>query len=147
MLILNENLLDDEQDDPMGAEDPENDSLIIESAIVQSHTPEEIEEMLDNGELDTAIYDEGILSEKTIIRMDKVGKKNRAKKQAIYAIAKEKNDKHYRRLVTVWKMRRMLEAKLEKKYGQRAEKRAKEMMKLARSSKSKPVRKAAEKSK
>lgn len=142
MIFLNESMLDN-QENTMGVEDPENDSLMLESAILQSHSADEIKELLEGTELDTAIYNEGILSEKTIVRMDKYAKKNRYKSQAVLAIAKEKNDKLFKKLVTVWKMRKMLERKLEQKYGTQAEKRAKDMMKKAKSSKSAPVRKAA----
>lgn len=144
MIFLNEEVLDHDLENNFGVEDPENDSLMLESAILQSHSADEIKAILEGGgDLDTAIYNEGILSEKTIIRMDKYAKKNRYKMQAVLAIAKEKNDKLFKKLVTVWKMRRMLEKKLEQKYGTLAEKRAKEMMKKAKSSKSAPVRKAA----
>ncbi len=146
MLFLDEEFLeqDIETDDAtIAEEEKDNDSMIVESAILQSHSYSEIKELLESNRLDDAIYNEGILSEKTIVRMDKYAKKNRYKMQAVLAIAKEKNDKLFKKLVTVWKMRRMLEGKLEKKYGALAEKRAKEMMKKAKKSKSEPVRKAA----
>jgi hypothetical protein len=143
MVLLNENVLDDIQENKMGAEDPENDSLMLESAIIQSHSADEIKSILEGTELDTAIYNEKLLSERTIVRLDKYAKKNRFKMQAVLAIAKEKNDKLFKKLITVWKMRKMLEHKLEQKYGTLAERRAREMMKKAKSSQSPSVRKAA----
>jgi hypothetical protein len=142
MIFLNESNLV-EQENNMGVEDPENDSLMLESAILQSHSADEIRSLLESTELDTAIYNEKLLSEKTIVRLDKYAKKNRFKMQAVLAIAKEKNDKLFKKLVTVWKMRKMLEHKLEQKYGAMAERRAKEMMKKSKSSQSGAVRKAA----
>lgn len=143
MILLNENNLIEQDENIMGVEDPENDSLMLECAILESHSAEEIRSLLEGTSLDNAIYNERLLSEKTIVRMDKHAKKNRYKMQAVLAIAKEKNDKLFKKLVTVWKMRKMLERKLAQKYGTAAERRAKEMIKKAKASKSAPVRKAA----
>ncbi len=118
-------------------------SMIIEAAIMDTFTNEEIEDLLENNayDLDKAC-NEGILCERTIVRLDKHAKKSKAEKMAEFQIAKEKNDRDFKKLMTIWKLERFLEEKIHKRYGAQAKTLAKQKMKAARNSKSKIVGKA-----
>ena len=110
-------------------------SVIIEAAMLESLSAEEIEDFVsDPNATDTAVT-EGVVLEKTIVRLDKKARLQNYYKAAIFTIAKEKNDRDFKKLMTVWKAERVLEAKLEKKYGNEAMRRAKQAMKEAKKSK------------
>lgn len=126
---------------------PEDHALIMEAAILESATPEELEAFLENHtEVQAAIHDE-VLLEKTIVRLDKKARISQAQKVAIFTIAKEKNDPEFKKLVTVWRMERYLEDRLMKKYGNEGLRRAKKTVDKASRSKSNMVKKAATRAK
>ena len=64
---------------------------------------------------------------------------------AIFQVAKEKKDRDFRKLLTLWKLERFIEAKLEKRYGAQAKQLAKQAMKKSKNTKSKAVGKAVNK--
>lgn len=112
-------------------EDPEHDAMIAEAFL---------QDVLGRGALMEQFLSEdasnfvklGILSEKSIVRLDKYAKLSKAESQAVFAIAKEHNDRDYKKLVTIWKMRKILIGKLEKKYANQARQRAKQMVKKSK---------------
>ena len=123
----------------------EVNALIIECAILDTFSNEEIESLTENTyDLGKAI-NEDILVERSIVRLDKEAKKNKAYKMAIFQVAKEKNDRDFRKLLTLWKLERFIEAKLEKRYGAQAKQLAKQAMKKSKNTKSKAVGKAVNK--
>jgi len=123
----------------------EVNSLIIECAILDTFSSEEIESLTENTyDLGKAI-NEDILVERSIVRLDKEAKKNKAYKMAIFQIAKEKGDRDFKKLLTLWKLERFIEAKLEKRYSAQAKQLAKQAMKKSKNTKSKAVGKAVEK--
>ena len=123
----------------------ETNALIIECAILDTFSSEEIENLTENTyDLGKAI-NEDILVERSIVRLDKEAKKNKAYKMAIFQIAKEKNDRDFKKLLTLWKLERFIEAKLEKRYSAQAKQLAKQAMKKSKNTKSKAVGKAVEK--
>ena len=65
--------------------------------------------------------------------------------QEIYQIAKEKGDRDFKKLMTLWKLERFIEAKLEKRYAAQAKQLAKQAMKNSKNTKSKAVQKATNK--
>ena len=70
------------------------------------------------------IYDlveEGLLSEKSIVKIDKYGKRNLAIKKAALALAEDNNDPLYKKLSKVYKQKKQLVDAIMKKYGVRAE--------------------------
>ena len=94
---------------------------IMEQAILESCTSEEIEEFLqDSAAVNEAIRQE-VVTERNIVRLDKKTKLSRAQKMAEFEIAKKKNDKDFRRLLTIWRMEREAEARIHKKYGAQAQ--------------------------
>lgn len=124
----------------------EESAYIMEAAMLDL-SDEDLSMFLESvSEVDAALA-ENVLMEKTIVRLDKQAKLSRAQKMAIFQIAKEKNDPKYKKLVTVWKMERYLEAYLTKRYGNVALRRAKKTVNNHTNSKSKIVRKAAKKTK
>jgi hypothetical protein len=120
----------------------EVNALIIECALLDTFSSEEIESLTENTyDLGKAV-NEDVLVERSIVRLDKEAKKNKAYKMAIFQVAKEKNDRDFRKLLTLWKLERFIEAKLEKRYGAQAKQLAKQAMKKSKNTKSKAVGKA-----
>lgn len=123
--------------------DSEVSSMIIECAILDTFSTEELESLTENTyDLGKAV-NEDILVERSIVRLDKEAKKNKAFKMAVFQVAKEKNDRDFKKLMTIWKLERFLEGKLVKRYFAQAKQLAKETMKKAKNTKSKSVGKAA----
>ena len=123
----------------------ETTALIIECAILDTFSSEEIESLTENTyDLGKAI-NEDILVERSIVRLDKEAKKNRAYKMAIFQVAKEKGDRDFKKLLTLWKLERFIEQKLERRYFAQAKQKAKEALKKAKMTKSKVVAKATDK--
>ena len=112
----------------------EVNALIIECALLDAFSNEEIESLTENTyDLGKAV-NEDILVERSIVRLDKVAKMNKAYKMAIFQIAKEKGDRDFKKLLTLWK--------LEKRYAAQANQLAKQAMKKSKNTKSKAVGKA-----
>lgn len=120
-------------------------NLIMEAVMMENLDKEELSMFLESQEEVDAASD--VLMERTIVRLDKHAKLSKARKMAIFTIAKEKNDPKFKKLIKVWKMERYLEAELEKKYGTAANSRARKAVANAQKSKSKLVKKAATKAK
>lgn len=110
-------------------------SCIVGAAMCESLTADEIEDFVSDAKATTTAVTEGVLMEKTIVRLDKKARLQSYYKAAIFTIAKENNDRDFKKLLTIWKTERALEAKLEKKYKNEAMKRAKQAMKDAKKSK------------
>lgn len=121
--------------------DAETDALILESALMDLPT-DDLESLLeDTHDIATAIS-ENIVLEKSIVRLDKQAKLSKARKMAIFAIAKEKKDPKFKKLITIWKWERFIETYLDKKYGNEAMRRAKKTVSNAAKSNSKMVKSA-----
>lgn len=105
--------------------------LLLKSELSE----EEIKEFTESADCDIAEA-EGFLTERTIVKFDKNAKKSQLYEVAVFACAREKNDPLYRKLETVWKMERILKAKLRKKYNAPAQKKVKEYLARAKKSKS-----------
>lgn len=122
---------------------PEAQSMILECAIMENANRDEICAFLENNNEVQGVLRDNILLEKTIVRLDKKAKLSRAQKMASFTIAKEKNDRDFKKLLTVWKMERFLEARILKKYQSQALTRAKQSMNNAGKSKSNLIKKVA----
>lgn len=127
-------------------QDPENDVLIAESLFTSNLSSEELAALCEDSSQMAQLVDEGILSEKSIVKFDKKAKLSRAESQAVLIIAREKKDRDFNKLIRVWKMRKFLLEKLTKKYGTQAKARAKQMVKNMGKSKSQTAKKVAKKS-
>lgn len=126
-------------------EDPANDVALAECALLGALSPEELNELSENSKELEQLESEGLISEatKTIIKFNKKDQMKRATAQAVLIIAKEKNDRDFNKLVRVWKMRKALLTKLDKKYHSQAVARAKQMVKNMNKSKSASAKKVA----
>ena len=118
-------------------------ALITEASILENTSEEELEQFLSSSLETEVAVQEGVLMEKSIVRLDKNARINHAQKIAVFTIAKEKNDPKFKKLVTVWRMERALEAELFRKYGNEGLRRAKKAVSKQRQSKSKLVSKVA----
>lgn len=98
-------------------------------------TEAEIDEFVESVDSDIAVS-EGFLTEKTIVRFDKNAKKAQLYEVAVAACAREHKDPLYKKLETVYKMERVLKAKLRKKYHAEATRKVKEYLARAKKSKS-----------
>ena len=99
--------------------------LVAEAAIADTLTDTEIEELVESADVCKDMVSNSIVMERSIVRLDKKAKISRAYKTAVFTIAREKKDPKFKKLLTVWKMERTLEAYLMKKYHAEAMKRAK----------------------
>lgn len=124
--------------------DAQTEALILEGALMDLGS-DEIQAMLEDTTDIAAAISENVVLERTIVRLDKQARLNKARKMAVFAVAKEKNDPKFKKLVTVWKWERFLETFLDKKYGNEAMRRAKKSMAAQAGSKSKLVQTASKK--
>lgn len=140
MLFGSNGNIEPQQGDNMSVEDQ---AFIMEAAILESASPEELESFLGNhADVQAALRDE-VLLEKTIVRLDKKARLSQAQKVAVFTVAKEKNDPKFKKLLTVWRMERYLENELMKKYGNEGMRRAKKTVANGSKSKSALVSKVA----
>lgn len=132
----------EKQDENLTTEDQ---ALIMEAAIIDIASNEELTAFLENKtEVDAALSEE-VLLERTIVKLDKKAKLNKAQKMAIFQIAKEKKDPKFKKLLTIWRIERHLEEYLEQRYGNEALRRAKKTAMNAKKSKSNLIKKVANK--
>lgn len=127
--------------------DLEDEVALMEAVLMDGLSSEELEAFLESAdEVNDAIEGE-VLLERSIVKLDKFAKLSRAKRIAIYNIARRKKDPQMKKLVTLWKMEARIQKYLIKKYGNEAGKEAKQMVNKKGASNSKSVKKAAEKAK
>lgn len=103
--------------------------------IAGSLSDEEIKEFTESVDSDIVVS-EGLMTERTIVRFDKNARRAQLYEVAVASIAREKKDPLYRKLETVYKMERILKAKLRKKYNAEATRKVKEYIARAKKSKS-----------
>ena len=106
--------------------------LLIKNEFASEDDYSEFVESVDS---DIAVA-EGFLTERTIVKFDKNAKKAQLYEVAVAAVAREKKDPLYKKLETVYKMERILKAKLRKKYHAQANAKVKEYLQRAKKSKS-----------
>lgn len=125
----------------------EDEALIMEGAMMDGLSNEELEAFLENGAEIRDAVDNEVLLERTVVRLDKKAKLSRAKAMAIFSIAKEKKDPKFKKLLTLWKLENKILKYLEKKYGAAATSRAKKTMNAKKNVKAPSVKKAIKKAK
>lgn len=134
MIFDKQGLIIDEYDN-----DTEVTSMIIEAAMLDEYSGEEIEGILENTYDIGKAVNEDILVERSIVRLDKQAKTKKAEKMAVFQVAKQKGDKEFKKLLTLWKLEKFIERRLEKRYAAQAKQLAKQAMKKAAQTKSKAV--------
>lgn len=130
-------------DDEVGPLTPEGEQRVDDTIsavatpllIKTDLTEEEVNEFVESVDSDIAVG-EGFLTEKTIVKFDKNAKKAQLFEVAVAACAREHKDPLYKKLETVYKMERVIKAKLRKKYYSEAQRKVKEYLKRASRSKS-----------
>ena len=109
LIPMNENWNDEEI-----LEESVEGNILINEAILEESNIELSEEEIN------MLIESEMLSERSIVRLDKVAKRSLAEKKALIVIAKEKNDPLYRELVKIYKRKRKIIDKIDKKYGSQA---------------------------
>ena len=119
------------------------ESAMAACALMDFLAPTEISELAESAsEMEETGEILGVAMEKTIIRMDKKARLKHLSKQAVFTEARKANDPKFKKLLTLWKMERAIEAELQKKYKSRADKRAKEQIKAYSSNGIKKIQKS-----
>ena len=103
--------------------------------LISSMEDNDIKEFV-NGVDGTIAETEGFLTEKTIVRFDKNARKEQLYEVAIRSCARAHKDPLYYKLETVYRMERILKAKLRRKYNSEANRKVKEYLAKAKKSKS-----------
>jgi hypothetical protein len=91
----------------------ESYSQILEAMILENLSPEEILEGLADFNEVKALVSEGdspteVLTEKSIVRLDKAARLHKARSVAVYTVAKEKGDPLFKKLLTIWRAERFI---------------------------------------
>lgn len=127
---------------------PEEQALVVEAAMMDTLSNEEIESIMDNYLPDFyRAVDEDIVQERSIVRLDKTAKLSKATRVAEYNIAKKKNDPLFKKLMTLWAAQRYIGDKLHQRYGMKAKSEAKKAVAQAARSKSNVMQKIMNKAK
>ena len=113
-----------EAKDCVGAPD-ESIQGITEAILAEQLSRAELDELCESADVCNDLVEQGIVTERTIVRLDKHAKLNRAFMKAVFDIAREKDDPKFKKLVTIWRTERSLEKYLVNKYQSQAMKRAK----------------------
>lgn len=114
----------------------EGDQAIVEAIIDDSDA--------DLSESDfSQLISESLLSERSIIKLDKNAKKALATKKAAIVIAKENDDPMYKKLAMVYKLKKKLVANIMKKYGNKADARVRKNKASMKGSSNEAIRKVA----
>ena len=103
--------------------------VITEAAILEGLSAEEAGAVSEDARLCQDLIKQDIVTERTIVRMDKKAKLSRAFRTSVFTIARRKKDVKFKKLLTIWRMERNLEAYLIKKYRSEALRMAKESLK------------------
>ena len=90
-------------------------SDLVAAVIEENATQFELLEILEEG----TITD--VLLERSIVKLDKSAKKSKAYELAKLKLAKEDNSRDWKKLVTLWKMEKIIKNKFDKIYGAKAE--------------------------
>lgn len=119
---------DEEEDDD--DEDEVEESTFAALFLNEFATPDEIQAMAESyDEMTTLSENMGVAMEKVIVKMDKKSRLTHLQKAAVFKLANASNDPKYRKLLTLWKQERQIEAYLNKKYASKASKIAKAKIK------------------
>lgn len=110
-------------------------TVLTPMLLKENMTESEFTEFVNSDEFDT-LRDEGFMTERTIVKFDKHARKAQLYEVAIRACAMEHHDPLWRKLETVYKMERILKAKLRIKYHAQASRKVKEYLRKAQKSKS-----------
>ena len=121
---------EDEEEEDDDDEDEVEESTFAALFLNEFATPGEIQAMAESyDEMATMSENMGVAMEKVIVKMDKKSRLTHLQKAAVFKLANAANDSQYRKLLTLWKQERQIEARLNKKYATKAAKIAKAKIK------------------
>lgn len=121
---------DDDEEEDDDDEDEVEESTFAALFLNEFATPGEIQAMAESyDEMATMSENMGVAMEKVIVKMDKKSRLTHLQKAAVFKLANAANDSQYRKLLTLWKQERQIEARLNKKYATKAAKIAKAKIK------------------
>ena len=106
------------------------EQAMAECALMDFATPDEIAELAESyGEMEDVSEIFGIAMEKTIVKMSRQDRLKHLTKQAVFTEARRAKDPRFKKLMSLWKMERAIEADLTRIYKSRAQKRAMQQIK------------------
>lgn len=109
---------------------PDSDvNLVCEAALIDGLTPDEAQGVCEDKQLCDELKNLQIATERTIVRLDKKARLNNAYRTAVFTIARRRKDAKFKKLLTLWRMERQIEAYLNKRYHNEAMKMAKDSVK------------------
>lgn len=121
---------DDEEEVEVDEDSEVEEATFAALFLEQFATPEEISAMAESyDEIGAMSETMGVAMEKVIVRLDKKSRLAHLQQAAVFKLANAANDPKYRKLLTLWKMERQIEAYLNKKYASQATKIAKSKIK------------------
>lgn len=107
-----------------------DEAAMAECALMDFATPDEIAELAESyGEMEDVSEIFGVAMEKTIVKMSRQDRLKHLTKQAIFTEARRAKDPRFKKLMSLWKMERAIEADLTRIYKSRAQKRAMQQIK------------------
>lgn len=121
---------------------PEEQSLVVESALLEGLSTEELQGFLENNAEVNQAVNLDILQERSIVRLDKQAKLSGAIATATYMVARRKKDRDMKKLDLLWKMEAVLKRRIEKRHGNEGARLAKKALRDAKRVQSKTVKRA-----
>ena len=119
---------------------PEEESVIIESVLLDGLSKEELDSFLENSaEVNNAINLD-ILQERSVVRLDKMAKLDRAIATSTFVVARRKKDRDMKKLDMLWKLEAVLRKRIEKRHGAEGRRLAKKAMRNGNKAQSKIVK-------
>ena len=102
-----------------------DESAFAACALMDFATPDEIGELAESySEMEDVSEIFGIAMEKTIVKMSRQDRLKHLTKQAVFTEARRAKDPRFKKLMSLWKMERAIEADLTRIYKARAQRRA-----------------------
>lgn len=101
---------------------------VVKEAFILMETKSSEVEQFKNSQERKDLEEEGVVTERTIVKLDKKAKLAQLEKIAILQLAKEAGDKYFKKFVTWKKTEKMLEEKMSQKYGAKAQAIARKML-------------------
>lgn len=108
-------------------------TLITEAVLLEGLSAEECASICEDTRFTDELIKSEIVTEKTIIKLDKKAKLKGATRTAVYTIARQRKDPKFKKLLTLWRMEAQIEKELYKKYHNEA------LLKAKKSLSSKPT--------
>ena len=116
MEALEDELKDGEEADDLKGTDSAEEALAA-AALMDMATEDDISALAESKQDMQEVSEMmGVAMERTIIRLDRKARLKHLSKQAELELAKRNNDPNYKKLLKIWKIERMLEAKIHQRW-------------------------------